>query len=80
MLSVGDDQVSEQPFYWGVDVPGMTADQASWVVSTIKGGGLRLQPIRVDPAVFLTLNLDRESVEALVNGWHQFLLTRLATV
>jgi hypothetical protein len=65
---VGDDQVPEQTIYWGVDAPGMTADQASWVVSTIKGGGLRLEPIRVDPAVFLTLHLDRESVKALVNG------------
>lgn len=65
---MGDDQVSEQPFYWGVDAPDMTADQASWVVSTIKGAGLGLEPMRVDPGVFLTLHLDRESVEAIVNG------------
>jgi|SRR3954468_8840202 hypothetical protein len=68
MLKMKDDHDPEQPFYWSLDMPGMTAGQALQVISVIKGKGLGLEPLLVDPANFLTLHLDRESVQAMVHG------------
>jgi hypothetical protein len=65
---VGQDHTPEQPFYWSLDIPGMRADQALQVVSTIKASGLALEALLVNPANFLTLHLDRESVETIVAG------------
>lgn len=65
---MGRDHGAGQPFYWSLDIPGMTADQAPQVVAAVKGGGLPLDPLLVDPAIFLTLHLDRESVEAIVTA------------
>jgi hypothetical protein len=65
---VREDHAPEQPFYWSLDIPGMTADQALQVVSAIKARGLAPDALLVDPANFLTLHLDRESVEAIAAG------------
>lgn len=63
-----DDHGSDQPFYWSLDIPSMTAGQALQAISAIKEKGLGLEPLLVDPANFLTLHLDRESVQAMVDG------------
>ncbi|WP_161791116.1 hypothetical protein [Amycolatopsis sp. MJM2582] len=68
MLQVEDRHLVEQPFCWSIDIPDLTADEASQVVSAIKSGGLASDPLVVDPAAFLTLHLDRESVETLLAG------------
>ncbi|MEU8387078.1 hypothetical protein [Micromonospora sp. NPDC048842] len=68
MLKVGDDNTPEKQFYWSLDLPGMTADQAVQVGSVIKDQGIDLEVLLVDPSNFLTLHLDRESVEAIVAG------------
>ncbi|MFE5570658.1 hypothetical protein ACFQ68_37085 [Amycolatopsis japonica] len=68
MLKVEDRHVVEQQFSWSIDLPDLTADEASQAVSAIKGRGLASDPLLVDPAVFLTLHLDRESVETLLTG------------
>lgn len=60
--------VDDQSFYWSLDIPGMTSDQASLVASAVEEKGLDLQVLPVDPADFLTLHLDQHSVEAVVAG------------
>jgi hypothetical protein len=65
---VRGDHAADEPFYWSIDIPGMTANQAQQVISAIKGRGLALEPLLVDPANFLTLHLDRESVETMAAG------------
>ncbi|WP_144024150.1 hypothetical protein [Amycolatopsis keratiniphila] len=59
---------AEQSFCWSIDLPELTAEEASQAVSALKGAGLASDPLLVDPAVFLTLHLDRESVETLLAG------------
>lgn len=68
MTKIPDGHDDDQPFYWSLDLPGMTSDQASQVVAVIESGGVDLNAVPVDPAVFLTLHMDRDTVEALVAG------------
>lgn len=65
---MGDDNVNEQLFYWSLDISGMTTKQGLQVVSAIKASAPFLDVLLVDPTKFLTLHLDRESVEAIVEG------------
>ena len=52
-------------YYWGIDVPGLTADQAAALVVVVGDTFPDLQGLPVDPAEFLTLSMDRATVEIL---------------
>lgn len=58
----------DEPYYWSIDLPGMTSDQVPLVVSAVEEAVTDLQAIPVDPEGFLTLSLDRDTVEALMAG------------
>jgi hypothetical protein len=58
----------DQDFYWSIDVPGMTEEQARRLASIIRTSGLDLEPLLVNPANFLTFHIDRESAETLRSG------------
>ncbi|WP_258951939.1 hypothetical protein [Lentzea californiensis] len=58
----------DEPYYWSLDIPGLTSGQVPSVASAVEDKGLDLQVLPVDPAVFLTLHLDQHTVEALVAG------------
>ena len=62
------DMAEEEPYYWSVDLPGMTSAQVPLVVSAVEEAGVDLQVVPVDPEGFLTLSLDRDTVEALMAG------------
>jgi hypothetical protein len=50
--------------YWSLDLPGLTETQAVNLLGVVKGKGLAEASI-VDPRKFLTLHLDRVTVECL---------------
>lgn len=53
-------------YYWSLDFPGMTRSQANELLNREKSrfGGVNGSP--VDPGNFLTLHMDRETVEGLL--------------
>lgn len=51
--------------YWGIDIPGLRESQAADVASLIRQSETGTEPILVDPKLWLTLHLDRETVEAM---------------
>lgn len=62
------DMAEGQPYYWSIDFPGMTSEQVPLVASAVEKAGIDLQVIPVAPEGFLTLSLDRDTVEALMAG------------
>ncbi|MCX2950089.1 hypothetical protein [Lentzea sp. NEAU-D7] len=62
------DMAEDQPFYWGVDIPGMSCDQSSLVAAAVEGQALDLRVVQVNPAEFLTLHLDQDTVESVLAG------------
>jgi hypothetical protein len=50
--------------YWSLDLPGLTEAQAADLLGTAQGKGLAEGSI-VDPRRFLTLHMDRVTVECL---------------
>ena len=65
---MSNEDTADQSLYWGIDMPGLTREQAVELVSIIKSTGLDLEPILVNPAIFLTLHMDRDTVQALRSG------------
>ncbi|MBT2487687.1 hypothetical protein J7E96_03870 [Streptomyces sp. ISL-96] len=65
MISMSGDGANDQELYWGIDVPGLTEEDASRLASTIRSSGLSPEPILVNPEMFLTLRIDRETAGAL---------------
>lgn len=65
---MSSDHAEERAFYWSLDIPGLTEERALQVASIIRGSGLSLEPLPVNPANFLTLHIDRESAETLMLG------------
>ena len=59
-----EDHVHDGP-YWAIDIPGLTEPQAALLAAHIADGPMGLSASLVDPAQFLTLHLNRESVEAI---------------
>ncbi|GAA5155835.1 hypothetical protein GCM10023214_12100 [Amycolatopsis dongchuanensis] len=57
--------------YWNVDLPGLTREQAEWIAETacVKYG---LPSSVVDPSVFLTLHMDRETALRIAQGLSNF--------
>jgi hypothetical protein len=49
--------------YWTVDFPGLNEAQANEIVQ--RGAELGFDGFTVDPALFLTMSIDRPTVEAL---------------
>ena len=60
-----DKQPSFGTSYWALDVPGLTHDQAIRLASLVADSQVGLPASLVDPSQFLTLHLDRESVQVL---------------
>ncbi|WP_146104067.1 hypothetical protein [Nonomuraea solani] len=57
--------MNEDSPYWSIDVPGLDRESALELVRLIVEQNAKLAPIPVDPHFFMTLHLDRESVEVL---------------
>jgi hypothetical protein len=53
---------------WALDVPGLTRADADELVSLIRNTGVSAYASAVNPAAFLTLHLDRGTVESLVRA------------
>jgi hypothetical protein len=51
--------------YWSVDLPGLSRLNAQQVLEMAERSGLSFGGTLVDPAQFLTLHLDRPTVEAV---------------
>ena len=57
----------ERPFYWSVDMPGLTEDGARAVVAWVRGGGPVVElASAVSPAEALVIMAGRELVAALI--------------
>jgi hypothetical protein len=59
---------SDELFYWALDVPGLTADQAKEVASFVADTGISEFASAVDPRAFMTLHLDRVTVRSLLDA------------
>jgi hypothetical protein len=53
---------------WSLDMPGLTRQHAEELVSFAKDTGISIFATAVDPDEFLTLHLDRDTVESLLRG------------
>ncbi|MFB6520281.1 hypothetical protein [Streptomyces sp. NPDC056401] len=51
--------------YWGIDIPGLRKGQAVEVAELIQQSDAEIVPTLVDPKLWLTLHLDRETVEVM---------------
>lgn len=51
--------------YWGIDIPGLRERQAFDVANLIRQSDTGMVPSLVNPKLWLTLHLDRETVEAM---------------
>ena len=51
--------------YWSVDIPEMTRYQAQELLTLLAKSNPTLHGIPVDPAKFLTIHMDRDSVNAI---------------
>lgn len=62
-----DNDVNEDPDfpYWSIDIPGLREGQAAEVAELIQQSDAEIVPTLVDPKLWLTLHLDRETVEAM---------------
>lgn len=58
-------------YFWAVDVPGMTREQAEWLVSALASGPFALHGIAVNPAHFFTVRVDRDGAEVLRDALRQ---------
>jgi hypothetical protein len=54
--------------YWDLDIPGLDGEEARHLASVIKDHSDVQQVILSDPSLFLTLRLDKRTVEALVQA------------
>lgn len=59
--------ISERDQSWSLDLPGLTQARAEELVSFARDSGLCKFAAAVDPSLFLTMHLDRASVEALLH-------------
>ena len=68
----GDDQErfhwNKGGYFWAVNLPGLTRHQAEALLTMAERAGMSFGGTTVDPAEFLTLYLDRPSVEILVQA------------
>lgn len=60
--------------YWSVDIPGLTEDEASSLASYVNGKYHR-HCIALDPQLWLTLHMDRETAETLKQALAAFELS-----
>jgi hypothetical protein len=51
--------------YWSVDLPGLSRSSAEQLLQVAQQEGLSVSGSLVDPALFLTLHIDRETVDAV---------------
>jgi transaldolase len=49
--------------YWALDFPGLTEDQANELVQ--RASKLGVQGVTLNPSLFLTISMDRDTAEAL---------------
>ena len=54
--------------YWSLDVPGLTQLEAEDLRSFIRDSGISDFATTVDPSTFLTLHLDRDTVNSLLRA------------
>jgi hypothetical protein len=52
-------------FFWGVDFPGLTKDQADWLIRVVDGGPFDLHGIAADPARWFSVRVDRDGAEVI---------------
>ncbi len=55
-------------YYWGVDLPGISQSEASGLLDAAKANDWARYGSLVDPAHFLTLHLDKDSVDMLLSA------------
>jgi hypothetical protein len=56
-------------WYWSVDIPGLTEPRAAQLLAIVRAAGIEaVNGSAVDPSRWLTLHLDRSSVEALARA------------
>jgi hypothetical protein len=51
--------------YWSIDLPGLSRSSAEELLQVAEQEGLSVSGSLVDPALFLTLHIDRETVDAV---------------
>lgn len=56
---------SANRFSWGVGFPGLTQQQANWLVRIADEGPYDLQGMTIDPSEWFNVWVDRESAEVL---------------
>jgi hypothetical protein len=55
-------------FYWSIDIPGLQERDIEDLAPLIDQLGRDLMVVPVDPSYFLTMHLDRSSVQALLDA------------
>lgn len=65
MGSTPENSESGGRHYWAIDIPGLNHEQAMWLVSAINDRPHKLHASAVNPQVFLTLHLDRDTMLTL---------------
>jgi len=63
MVDAGPNQYGR--FFWAVDIPGLTQEQANWLVSVLADGPYALHGIPVNPTKWFTVRVDRDGAEVL---------------
>ncbi|MCU1526948.1 MAG: hypothetical protein JWP75_711 [Frondihabitans sp.] len=54
--------------YWSIDIPGLTEREARSVVEHLPTLGIEGEGIMVDPRFFVTVHLDRDSAQAILEA------------
>jgi hypothetical protein len=54
--------------YWSIDLPGLSRSSAEELLQVAQQEDLSVSGLLVDPALFLTLHIDRETVDAVCNA------------
>lgn len=54
--------------YWSIDFPGLTGVDAQRICDLVRRSGLAYGGILADPDAFLTLHMDRSTVETLAEA------------
>lgn len=63
---MGDDEKAEADFpYWSIDMPGLDERRAVELAGLVRRSVDGIVPTLVDPKLWLTLHLDRETAEVI---------------
>ncbi|MET9592317.1 hypothetical protein ABZY45_15385 [Streptomyces sp. NPDC006516] len=63
-MLMGNDEEADFP-YWSIDMPGLDERRAVELAGLVRQSGAGIEPTLVDPMLWLTLHLDRETVEVV---------------